>query len=165
MKTLMCLAILACSLISPPPAAAVVVRTEAGDVQGARQGDLDIYKAIPFAAPPVGDLRWKPPEPAIAWAGVRRARDFAPACMQTGVSMPGETPPRISEDCLYLNIWEPARRTASPLPVMVFIYGGGFMNGSAAMPLYWGDELARHGVIVVTVGYRVGPFGFWRRPN
>ena len=164
-KTLMCLAILASALLAPLFAVAGVVRTDTGVVQGVRQGDLDIYKAIPFATPPVGDLRWKPPAPATAWAGVLQARDFAPACMQTGVSMPGERRPRISEDCLYLNIWEPARRTAAPLPVMVFIYGGGFMNGSAAMPLYWGDELARHGVIVVTFGYRVGPFGFLATPE
>jgi para-nitrobenzyl esterase len=161
----MWLAILACSLPSPPLLAAAVIRTEAGDVQGVRHGDLDIYKAIPFAAPPVGDRRWKPPEAVAPWTGVRRMGDFAPACMQTGVAMPGETPPKISEDCLYLNIWEPAQRTAAPLPVMVFIYGGGFMNGSAAMPLYWGDQLARHGVIVVTFGYRVGPFGFLATPE
>jgi para-nitrobenzyl esterase len=164
-KTLLCLAVLACAVLAPPLAVAGFARTEAGEVRGVRQGDLEIYKAIPFAAPPVGDLRWKPPAPVTAWTGVRQARDFAPACMQTGVSMPGETPPRISEDCLYLNIWAPARRTVAPLPVMVFIHGGGFTNGSAAMPLYWGDKLARHGVIVVTFGYRVGPFGFLARPE
>lgn len=164
-KTLICLAGLACALMAPPLAAAAVVRTQAGEVQSVRQGDLDIYKAIPFAAPPVWDLRWKPPAPAISWVGVRQSRDFAPACMQTGVSMPGEKPPKVSEDCLYLNIWEPARRTAVPLPVMVFIYGGGFTNGSAAMPLYWGDELAKHGVIVVNFGYRLGPFGFLATPE
>jgi len=84
--------------------------------------------------------------------------------MQTGVSMPGETPPRISEDCLYLNVWTPDRSGPARLPVMVWIHGGGFSNGSAAMPLYWGDKLARKGVIVVTFGYRLGPFGFLALP-
>ncbi len=79
--------------------------------------------------------------------------------------MPGETPPAVSEDCLYLNIWTPAKKADASLPVMVWIYGGGFSNGSAAMPLYWGDRLARKGVIVVTFGYRVGPFGFLAHPE
>ena len=83
--------------------------------------------------------------------------------MQTGVSMPGETPPKTSEDCLYLNIWAPA--AAKNLPVIVWIYGGGFFNGSASMPLYWGDKLATRGAIVVTFGYRVGPFGFLAHPE
>jgi hypothetical protein len=85
--------------------------------------------------------------------------------MQTGVSMPGETPPTVSEDCLYLNIWTPAHSGMAQLPVMVWIYGGGFFNGSASMPLYWGDRLARKGAVVVTFGYRVGPFGFLAHPE
>ena len=83
---------------------------------------------------------------------MRNADKFAPACMQTGVSMPGETPPASSEDCLYLNIWTPARNDHAGLPAMVWIYGGGFFNGSASMPLYWGDRLARKGAVVVTFG-------------
>ena len=85
--------------------------------------------------------------------------------MQTGVSMPGETPPKISEDCLYLNVWTPAHGADDHLPVLVWIYGSGFSNGSASMPLYWGDKLARKGVIVVTVAYRVGPFGWLAHPE
>jgi para-nitrobenzyl esterase len=99
------------------------------------------------------------------WSGIRNANAFAPACMQTGVSMPGEAPPVTSEDCLYLNIWDPARDAHASLPVIVWIYGGGFFNGSAAMPLYWGDRLARKGAIVVTFGYRLGPFGFLAHPG
>jgi para-nitrobenzyl esterase len=92
---------------------------------------------------------------------------FAPACMQAGVSMPGETPPAVSEDCLYLNIWTPAKaKTAREhLPVIVWIYGGGYITGSAAMPLYWGDRLAQKGVIVVTTAYRLGPLGFLALPE
>jgi para-nitrobenzyl esterase len=141
------------------------VVTDAGALQGVRVGQLAIYRGVPFAAPPVGALRWREPQPAPAWQGVRKADTFAPACMQTGVSMPGEAPPAVSEDCLYLNIWTPAKSPHERLPVMVWIPGGGFTNGSASMPLYWGDRLALKGVIVVTVAYRLGPFGFLAHPE
>ena len=85
--------------------------------------------------------------------------------MQTGVSMPGETPPAVSEDCLYLNVWTPAHGAHERLPVLVWIYGGGFSNGSASLPLYWGDRRARRGVIVVTVAYRLGPLGWLATPE
>ena len=78
--------------------------------------------------------------------------------------MPGETPPATSEDCLYLNLWTPARRARERLPVLVWIHGGGYTNGSASMPLYWGDALARRGIVVVTVAYRLGPLGFLAHP-
>jgi para-nitrobenzyl esterase len=150
-------------LLAAAPAAAAIVRTEQGLVRGVRDGNVDVYKAIPFAAPPTGALRWREPQPVAPWSGVRAATSFAPACMQTGVSMPGETPPRVSEDCLYLNVWAPAR--AAHLPVIVWIYGGGFTNGSASMPLYWGDKFARKGAVVVTLAYRLGPFGFLAHPE
>ncbi|HEY2708098.1 MAG TPA: carboxylesterase family protein [Caulobacteraceae bacterium] len=146
-------------------AAAAPVMTDAGALQGVSAGPLTTYKGVPFAAPPVGALRWREPQPVPPWEGVRRADAFAPACMQTGVSMPGEAPPAVSEDCLYLNIWTPAKSSRARLPVMVWIPGGGFTNGSAAMPLYWGDRLARKGVIVVTVAYRLGPLGFLAHPE
>lgn len=159
------IAVLAAGLLMASlPAAASIVSTETGLVQGTTANDIAVYKGIPFAAPPTGDLRWREPQPAKPWQGVRAADAFAPACMQTGVSMPGETPPTVSEDCLFLNIWAPAHRADAHLPVMVWIYGGGFFNGSASMPLYWGDQLARKGVIVVTFGYRVGPLGFLAHP-
>ena len=147
------------------------VVTESGALSGLRENGLDVYKGIPFAAPPVGDLRWRPPVHAASWTGTRKTDAFAPACMQVGVSMPGETPPAMSEDCLYLNIWTPARaetkiKTAHELlPVIVWIYGGGYINGSASMPLYWGDRLAQKGVIVVTIAYRLGPLGFLALPE
>ena len=156
---------LAASLFLHPAAAAHVVRTASGLVQGARQGRITVYKGIPYAAPPVGKLRWQAPRPARSWSGVRKADTFAPACIQTGVSMPGEAPPEVSEDCLYLNIWSPARVADARLPVLVWIHGGGWTNGSAAMPLYWGDRLAKKGVIVVTIAYRLGPFGFLALPE
>ncbi|MGC1296283.1 MAG: carboxylesterase family protein, partial [Alloacidobacterium sp.] len=139
--------------------------TESGAISGIRENGLRIYKGVPFAAPPVRDLRWRPPALVTPWTGTRKAEAFAPACMQTGVSMPGETPPSVSEDCLYLNIWTPAKSAQERLPVIVWIYGGGYINGSASMPLYWGDQLAHKGVIVVTIGYRLGPLGFLAHPE
>jgi para-nitrobenzyl esterase len=139
--------------------------TESGTVTGVRESGLNVYKGVPFAASPVGDLRWRPPTHVAPWTGTRKTDAFAPACMQTGVSMPGETPPAVSEDCLYLNIWTPAKSAREHLPVIVWIYGGGYINGSASMPLYWGDRLAHKGVIVVTIAYRLGPLGFLAHPE
>src|SRR5580700_7561344 len=92
--------------------------TESGRVTGVREGGLNVYKGVPFAASPVGDLRWRPPIHVAPWTGTRKADAFAPACMQVGVSMPGETPPVVSEDCLYLNIWTPAKSAKEHLPVI-----------------------------------------------
>lgn len=139
--------------------------TESGMVSGVREGELTVYKGVPFAAPPVGDLRWRPPAAVTRWTDIRKADAFAPACMQDSVSMPGETPPVVNEDCLYLNIWTPAKSVQEHLPVIVWIYGGGFISGSASMPLYWGDRLAHKGAIVVTIAYRLGPLGFLAHPE
>src|ERR1700735_5561088 len=141
------------------------VRTESGTVSGMHTNGLNVYRGVPFAAPPVGDLRWRPPVHVAPWTGTRKADAFAPACMQDGVSMPGETPPVVSEDCLYLNIWTPAKSMQAHLPVIVWIYGGGYINGSASMPLYWGDRLAHKSVLVVTIAYRLGPLGFLAHPE
>jgi para-nitrobenzyl esterase len=146
-------------------AAAPQVLTESGAISGMSERGSRVYKGVPFAAPPVGDLRWRPPAAVSPWTGIRKADAFAAACMQEGVSMPGETPPTVSEDCLYLNIWTPAKSAAEHLPVIVWIYGGGYRNGSASMPLYWGDRLAHQGVIVVTIAYRLGPLGFLALPE
>lgn len=140
-------------------------RTEAGEVTGTRADGVTVYKGLPYAAPPVNALRWRPPAAVHLWTGARKADEFAPACMQEGVSMPGETPPATSEDCLYLNVWTPAARPTDRLPVIVWIHGGGYRNGSAAMPLYSGDRLARRGVVVVTIAYRLGPLGFLALPE
>jgi para-nitrobenzyl esterase len=139
--------------------------TESGAISGVREGGLSVYRGVPFAAPPTGDLRWRPPVTVTPWTGTRETDAFAPACMQIGVSMPGEKPPSVSEDCLYLNIWTPAKSAQERLPVIVWIYGGGYINGSASMPLYWGDQLAHKGVIVVTIAYRLGPLGFLAHPE
>ncbi len=133
---------------------------ESGVLDGVMKDGLTIYMGVPFAAPPLGELRWREPQPVAPWKGTRKATSFAPACMQKGVSMPGEKPPVTSEDCLYLNIWTPAKGANDRLPVIVWIHGGGYTNGSASMPLYWGDRLAQRGVVVVTIAYRLGPLGF-----
>ena len=148
-------------------AVAQQVLTESGALSGMHEGGISVYKGVPFAAPPIGELRWRPPVHVAPWTGPRKADAFAPACVQVGVSMPGETPPAVSEDCLYLNIWTPAKAIPAQehLPVIVWIYGGGYNNGSASMPLYWGDQLARKGVIVVTIAYRLGPLGFLAHPE
>lgn len=140
-----------------------VAMTTAGRIEGIRDHGVSVFRGVPYAAPPVGNLRWRRPESAAPWTGTRNATRFAPACLQKGVSMPGETPPEVSEDCLYLNIWTSA--TTGKRPVMVWIHGGGFTNGSAAMPLYWGDALAKRGIVVVTVAYRLGVLGFLAHPE
>jgi para-nitrobenzyl esterase len=158
-------AVLLLLLLSYGGAFAAPIQTNSGAIEGVVENGLAIYKGVPYAAPPLGDLRWREPQPLKSWKGARKALAFAPACMQTGVSMPGETPPTVSEDCLYLNIWTPARKASERLPVIVWIHGGGYSNGSASMPLYWGDKLAQKGVVVVTVAYRLGPFGWLAHPE
>jgi para-nitrobenzyl esterase len=153
------------TLLFASHACAATVRTESGVLEGQKLGGLTVFKGISFAAPPLGNLRWRPPQRAATWSGVRKADTFAPACMQKGISMPGEVPPAVSEDCLYLNLWTPAKKASARLPVLVWIHGGGYSNGSASMPLYWGDQLAHKGIIVVTVAYRLGALGFLAHPE
>jgi para-nitrobenzyl esterase len=155
---------LAAALVFSQATTASPVIIDTGRLEGTTTHGLVIYKGVPFAAPPVGELRWREPQPVQPWKGIRSANEFAPACMQNTVSMPGEAPPPTDEDCLYLNIWAPASGGRS-LPVFVWIYGGGYNSGSASMPLYWGDQLARRGVIVVTIAYRVGPLGYLAHPS
>lgn len=148
-----------------PPAPSTQAATTSGQVEGATRDGVTAWLGLPYAAPPVGQLRWKAPAPVAAWQGVRPATAFAPACPQTGVSMPGEAPPATSEDCLYLNVWSPTDRSDEPLPVVVWIHGGGWTNGATAMPLYSGANLARRGVVFVSVAYRLGPLGFLAHPE
>ncbi|MDQ8203492.1 carboxylesterase family protein [Pelagicoccus sp. SDUM812003] len=133
--------------------------TEAGLVQGLAENDLVIYKGIPFAAPPVGELRWKAPQPVTPWQGVRSTTDFAPDPYQ------GDGQGNVSEDCLYLNVWTPAQNSDEKLPVLVWIYGGGFSFGSTSTPVHNGEHLARKGVVLVSINYRVGTLGFLAHPE
>jgi para-nitrobenzyl esterase len=152
---------------SPTPAGIILaapIQVTAGAVQGMVEHGLTIYRGIPFAAPPVGDLRWRAPQPVDPWQGVLRATVFSPACMQKGPTLPGMME-RYSEDCLYLNVWTPAKSATDKLAVMVYIYGGGGVSGSGSVRLVWGDQLANRGVIVVTFNYRVGAFGALAHPE
>jgi len=136
--------------------------------QGALHGDetegIASFKNIPFAAPPVGPLRWRAPAPAPGWQGVRKAADFGPICPQN--RRPSLFMPKLaqSEDCLSLNVWTPKAAADAKLPVMVWIYGGGFLEGGSAVPLYDGTDLAKHGVVVVSLNYRLGVLGFFNHP-
>jgi para-nitrobenzyl esterase len=153
-----------------PPA----VRLDTGELQGVADDGVATYKGIPFAAPPVGELRWRPPQPAAPWTGVRQATEFGADCTQARFGpppAPGAPPPppppgpKPSEDCLFVNVWSPANATPSAkLPVMFWIYGGGFVGGSSAYPGTSGTQFAKHGVVLVAANYRVGRFGFFAFP-
>ena len=148
----------------PPPA----VRVHTGQLQGVAADGVESFKGIPFAAPPVGDLRWRPPQPAASWTGIRQAAEFGADCMQGRFGpppAPGAPPARPpSEDCLFLNVWRPSGAAATPLPVMVWIYGGGFVGGSGSSPFTSGAQFAKRGVVLVSLNYRVGRFGFFAFP-
>jgi para-nitrobenzyl esterase len=147
------------------------VRTQSGLVQGTMEDGIAVYKGIPFAAPPVGDLRWRAPQALVAWNEVRDADKFAPACMQSPRVSPvlttilGNSPGPSSEDCLYLNVWTPAKSPNDRLAVMVWIHGGAFVTGRTSATTYNGTNLAKKGVIVVSVAYRLGAFGFLAHPQ
>ena len=136
------------------------VKVEEGLVQGTIEDGLSVYKGIPFAAPPVGDLRWKAPQPAAKWEGIRQVNKFAPGPMQGGNPPSGK-----SEDCLYLNIWTPAKLASDKIPVLVWIYGGGFNAGATSETNYSGEKLAKKGVVLVSIAYRVGQLGFLAHPE
>jgi len=152
---------------SAQPAKPAPVRVETGLVQGIVENGLTVYKGIPFAQPPVGERRWRPPVPASNWTDVKVANKFAPGCMQmpAGDSVIGYMDLPFSEDCLYLNVWTPAKSANDRLPVMVWIYGGGFNAGATSVPLYAVDKLAMKGVVTASIAYRVGPFGFLAHPE
>jgi para-nitrobenzyl esterase len=146
------------------------VRVEQGLLAGTNGNspDVRVYRGVPFAAPPVGDLRWKAPQPPAKWQGVRKAAEFSNACWQTpypaaAAIYQAKLPP-LSEDCLYLNIWTPAKSAKDRLPVMVWIHGGGYTRGFAGTPAYDGEALARKGAIIVTINYRLGILGFFAHP-
>ena len=133
-------------------------RVTGGEVSGIAENGIAVFKGIPFAAPPVGPLRWKAPAPVRPWVGVKHADAFAHACMQAPHSQ-GNTAP-VSEDCLYLNVWTPAKSAGERLPVIVWIHGGGYVGGSTSIGMYDGAGYARKGVVLVSLAYRLGPYGF-----
>ena len=141
-----------------------IVTVSTGKLQGSTQNGVTAFKGIPYAAPPIGKLRWEPPQPAAPWKGVRQATQYGHDCMQLPFpqdAAPERTKP--SENCLYLNVWTPAHRTGK-LPVMVWIYGGGWVNGGSSPAVYNGKHFAQKGIVFVSFNYRLGRFGFFAFP-
>lgn len=138
----------------------LTAKVEQGVLQGSYDHGLTIYKGIPFAKPPVGELRWRAPQPPAKWIGVRDAKKFAPAPIQGGNPPSGK-----SEDCLYLNIWTPAKSARENIPVLVWIYGGAFNAGATSESAYDCEKLAKKGLVMVSIGYRVGQLGFMSHPD
>lgn len=157
-------ALIATTLLTFAAAAAAAiddpVKLDTGRISGTATGapDVRVFKGIPYAAPPTGDLRWRAPKPAEHWDGVRKADEFGPVCMQGGKQ-------KMSEDCLYLNVWTGAQSASEKRPVMFWIYGGGYYTGSGSQPMYDGEALAKKGAVVVTFNYRLGAFGFFSHPE
>jgi para-nitrobenzyl esterase len=142
------------------------VKTKSGKLQGKAEGAVRAFLGVPYAAPPVGALRWKAPVPAAKWKGVRQATEFGSHCMQPKIYNDMIfRDPGISEDCLTLNVWTPAADKNAKLPVMVWIFGGGFLAGGTSEPRQDGANLAKHGVVVVSMNYRLGIFGFFTHPD
>jgi len=150
----------------------LIVQTINGKVEGYAKENLRIYKSVPFASPPIGDLRWKAPQPVKNWTGVKKCTEFSASPIQ---NKPQPfycwseefiaKPEPLSEDCLYLNVWTPAKSKAENLPVFVWIYGGGLNSGSANCDIYNGEKMAKKGIVFVSINYRVGVLGFMAHPD
>ena len=158
-----------CVAAAAPETPAAVVRVDSGELQGVIEDGVVSYKGIPFAAAPVGDLRWRPPQPVARWTGVRQAAEFGANCMQGRFGPPqaagANAAPAPSENCLFLNVWRPASAMARVrLPVMVWIHGGGFVGGSGSSPSTSGVQFAKQGVVLVSINYRLGRLGFFAFP-
>jgi para-nitrobenzyl esterase len=167
MKWSMLFALTCCLATSAPAADRVKIANGTLEGPGPSATGVRSFKGVPFAQPPVGDLRWREPQPVKNWKGVRGAGEFGPRCMQrTG---PGADywfrSNGMSEDCLYLNVWTPAKSDKERLPVLVYIFGGGFQNGDGSEPRYDGADMASKGMVAVTVNYRTNVFGFFSHPE
>ncbi len=142
------------------------VNSTGGQLQGVVVDGVASFKGIPFAAPPTGDLRWKAPQPAKAWTGVRKADAYAPGCMQDpAMSKMMGSSANVGEDCLYLNVWTAAKTAGEKRPVMVWIHGGAFVGGMTGTPMFDGTKFAQKGVVLVSIAYRLGVFGFMAHPE
>ena len=160
-KTLLasCLIVLADIVFGGAP----TIQLDTGLIRGEAADGVHAYKGVPFAAPPVGKLRWRPPQPVKPWEGVRACTAFGPSCPQPKQIVGRDVGTR-NEDCLYLNVWAPAKPGADKLAVMVWIHGGGHTTGSGSLAFYDGQHLARQGVVAVTINYRLGPLGYFAHP-
>ncbi len=137
-----------------------VVQLDSGPISGTVEDSVYVFRGIPYAAPPLGELRWKAPQPVTAWTSIKSCTGFGPSCPQPKQ----KDNEKYDEDCLYLNVWTPAHESSERLPVMVWIHGGAFNFGSGSLPEYDGKKLAEKGVVVVTINYRLGPLGFLAHP-
>src|SRR5262245_38342504 len=164
-KLLAAVALLLCLPVASR--AADRVDTKAGPIQGTTESDgLRVFKGIPYAAPPVGTLRWQPPQPVTHWKDVRQATAFGAQCMQRRIYADMVfRAAGVSEDCLFLNVWTPAKSGQERLPVLVYFYGGGFSAGDGSEPRYEGAAMARRGIVSLTVNYRLSVFGFMAHPE
>ncbi len=173
-KPIAALAALLATIASSPVAAQLhTTKVTEGVLAGSRADGVSRFLGIPYATAPIGSLRWRAPQAASAWKGIRPATRFGESCEQD-LPPPGGFGPwtseymisgPVSEDCLYLNVWTPAKRSTARLPVMVWIHGGGFNSGSASVPIYDGAAMARHGIVVVSINYRLGVYGFFAHPD
>ncbi len=172
-RTLLLLVLVGAVAASTSTRAAITdpIRIEPGQISGTTQDGVRVYKGIPFGAPPLGELRWRAPRPVAKWTGVRAADQFGNVCVQAKgvgrVNVATDLPdsPKISEDCLYLNVWTAANSASEKRPVMVWIYGGAYSEGSGSSPHNDGTALAKKGAIVVSFNYRLGAFGFFSHPE
>jgi len=157
---------LSLAIASPLLAQVTSATVTGGKLMGVDRDGIVSFKGVPFAAPPVGELRWKAPQPLKAWTGTKTADMYAPGCMQdASMALLMRVAANFSEDCLYLNVWTPAKTASEKRAVMVWIYGGGFAGGMTNVPTYEGTNLAKKGVVVVSVAYRLGGFGFLAHPE
>lgn len=158
---------LSVALLTAAPSPDTRVKTANGVVEGAAAASgIRVFRGVPFAAPPVGDLRWKAPQPVKNWTGIRSAANFAPNCMQRPIYGDMEFRNKgMSEDCLYLNIWTPAKSAANKLPVLVYFFGGGLSAGDGSELRYDGESMASKGIVSVTISYRLSVFGFLAHPE
>jgi para-nitrobenzyl esterase len=163
-RILMVVAVMQTLVWTVPVLAQETVTIDAGKLKGATEAGVTSFKGIPYAAPPVGELRWRPPQPAAKWIGVRQATEYGHDCMQ--LPFPSDAAPlgtAPAEDCLVANVWVPEHHTGK-LPVMVWIYGGGWVNGGSSPSVYDGSQFAKQGLVFVSFNYRLGRFGFFAHP-
>jgi para-nitrobenzyl esterase len=166
-RRILCSIVLALALAAGALAAEPRAKTSNGTLEGTTEpSGIYAYRGIPFAEPPIDDLRWQPPQPIHNWTGVRNAKQFGPRCVQAPVF--GDMVFRsngMSEDCLYLNVWTPVSSPSDRLPVLVYFYGGGFVAGDGSEPRYDGENMAKKGIVAITVNYRLGVWGFLAHPE